>query len=1346
MMTDNEDPSAKFCFRLSTLQNASCAEEEILALQKLRETLLPVGDEAPSDEDDCEKEWLRKGLNDIGNPFPSKSPDNCIPLQEDLDSFTFYLFERRFGWSEYTANLDDCYSVADEHLGRRGSSGSLRIQDESKFKAKLNELLDEFLKWFLAQAKLTAHLLKSFKYTVAKASNMPVVRNQTFVHVMDWLKLASSENGVNSNAFPLVKDVIIAGITDIWSAIRNTCVAKLSRFLELFTLPQVEEFYESLVKMCLGKETSWQAKEGAVMCMTAIVCQFLWSGIASSAKDTSHSEGSQYMLKFGLTALTALPDFIMSSVHSVLFSLLVHPQLSIREHATKAMSAILSRCEFEVALSSFQEVINRLCRGTQGDAHSQEITQGISKLPHHAVFREHFKFLKAHEAEGLLGVCIFLIKHIPPGFLLPKWPLYFSTLNLYLMHPASTVRQATSVAFKYLVAKDSSNPVFLKLVLQGLAADWKVDKELLVANLRSSQGSDDLEPTASNISHNSDDNISKHVLESQVPFQRTPSPMLSPDLCYVSADSLSSVGTEIHGALSVGLSRMSPVQPHKSTRTSIRQVAKLLAEGTSHSGDVLMSESWEWREGRLLAYELILKFLITNHIHYVFPTFVLPVSKASATSSSVDETLISSLSNKGAANQSLFVRDRSKSDISAAHTHPLCMKSNSVGIINSTSSGTLYSTTTIKEGESGFMDNKHATAETLQQSRESSFTSRKKPMRAASCATVDADAHTKQLIRQYSVATPQISPKRPFRLPRTSTFALGNSLLNQTKSLDSEQSSSEDLTDEAMFQSLKSPFGWSSSQSGDDPSNKLPLSLSTLEDEVPQWTNALQLGTLSSVLSQVVLQTIECLADTRWELRRMGQQVLPLATEVVRWFDMKPLEILWDSYLSREHTLLCYGSCIALRYSILHAGRLMHFLEQPPPSWKDPESCGRAALTVVAEIQRGLKRWLKQVQDLLKDPCFDKLSVVAMETIMMSHICFPRDPDDYQQKLREEEIVLNKILFLYMHSYPDSPLGVVLRKHSSLDAHSPFIPPTEGFLNFSARVCTTQQHAQQAGKFLISEVHSVLARFLKDCDADQLIMIFPVLVHYIGQLFEDSAVYRALLDGLYIILYRVEEMHMQGDEGDELHSLVQSYLDFSLLGLADVINTKELELQVIREVLEVFVRVCIFLDQPIFLSFVFNAISSRLDYEPDLVRLMSEEEGSSRLNETPDLLILSNDIPTSPTEELVIAGEEEDDPDAGRLMQESVALDTSHESSRGTTRLPSPELSADNEEFSDWDSWEDENENETALMTLFSEFLRQINQVYQSRSAEGHNIFRDELLKCGGTEQKAIANIMAFQG
>jgi hypothetical protein len=31
------------------------------------------------------------------------------------------------------------------------------------------------------------------------------------------------------------------------------------------------------------------------------------------------------------------------------------------------------------------------------------------------------------------------------------------------------------------------------------------------------------------------------------------------------------------------------------------------------------SNSWEWKEGRLLSYELILKFMVSNHIHYFFP-------------------------------------------------------------------------------------------------------------------------------------------------------------------------------------------------------------------------------------------------------------------------------------------------------------------------------------------------------------------------------------------------------------------------------------------------------------------------------------------------------------------------------------------------------------------------------------------------------------------------------------------------------------------------------------------------------------------------------------------------------
>ena len=35
------------------------------------------------------------------------------------------------------------------------------------------------------------------------------------------------------------------------------------------------------------------------------------------------------------------------------------------------------------------------------------------------------------------------------------------------------------------------------------------------------------------------------------------------------------------------------------------------------------ADTWEWREGRLLTYELILKFFITNHVHYLMPASLL---------------------------------------------------------------------------------------------------------------------------------------------------------------------------------------------------------------------------------------------------------------------------------------------------------------------------------------------------------------------------------------------------------------------------------------------------------------------------------------------------------------------------------------------------------------------------------------------------------------------------------------------------------------------------------------------------------------------------------------------------
>lgn len=71
-MSDKGDPSVKFFVRLPTFENASCAEEEIIALQKLRASLRSIDDERSFDEDDFEKEWLQKGFSDVKKSFSNK--------------------------------------------------------------------------------------------------------------------------------------------------------------------------------------------------------------------------------------------------------------------------------------------------------------------------------------------------------------------------------------------------------------------------------------------------------------------------------------------------------------------------------------------------------------------------------------------------------------------------------------------------------------------------------------------------------------------------------------------------------------------------------------------------------------------------------------------------------------------------------------------------------------------------------------------------------------------------------------------------------------------------------------------------------------------------------------------------------------------------------------------------------------------------------------------------------------------------------------------------------------------------------------------------------------------------
>lgn len=128
---------------IHALSTAKTSEKERLILEELRQELLPL-DTVPateSEEDVFEQEFLKyaKASFDDSNPFPTKSPTSLFTEENDLNRFTCYLFERRYGWSE--VGKDGPRRV------RRLSCGSVLPSDNVHHKAIINDILGDFLKW-----------------------------------------------------------------------------------------------------------------------------------------------------------------------------------------------------------------------------------------------------------------------------------------------------------------------------------------------------------------------------------------------------------------------------------------------------------------------------------------------------------------------------------------------------------------------------------------------------------------------------------------------------------------------------------------------------------------------------------------------------------------------------------------------------------------------------------------------------------------------------------------------------------------------------------------------------------------------------------------------------------------------------------------------------------------------------------------------------------------------------------------------------------------------------------------------------------------------------------------------
>lgn len=117
-------------------------ELDVSLLEELRELLKPDCVVLSQGDDDCEQEWLAKATDT--DPFPNSRPVDLFSTQTQLDQFTFYIFERRYGRTEVFIN-----STIDGNLDGvdHAQDISPRGQDDGRMLSRLNTLLDEQLRW-----------------------------------------------------------------------------------------------------------------------------------------------------------------------------------------------------------------------------------------------------------------------------------------------------------------------------------------------------------------------------------------------------------------------------------------------------------------------------------------------------------------------------------------------------------------------------------------------------------------------------------------------------------------------------------------------------------------------------------------------------------------------------------------------------------------------------------------------------------------------------------------------------------------------------------------------------------------------------------------------------------------------------------------------------------------------------------------------------------------------------------------------------------------------------------------------------------------------------------------------
>ncbi len=174
---------------------------------------------------------------------------------------------------------------------------------------------------------------------------------------------------------------------------------------------------------------------------------------------------------------SALPSTIGGFARDVVYPLLAHSQLSVRETAIQCLGTVLTRSTpHQATLQTLSDAIDFLnlrlpmtsarsraptpvhaappplaADDAAGARHRDDGTSPVRNAAAAVPSSSPPQLLPAFPAEGVLGLLVVVVRVLPCAVIARSWPSLMTTLKHYLAHGASTVRQITSKVVLQLV-------------------------------------------------------------------------------------------------------------------------------------------------------------------------------------------------------------------------------------------------------------------------------------------------------------------------------------------------------------------------------------------------------------------------------------------------------------------------------------------------------------------------------------------------------------------------------------------------------------------------------------------------------------------------------------------------------------------------------------------------------------------------------------------------------------------------------------------------------------------------------------------------------------------------------